>query len=308
MIPLDAKARLRGVYHALFSRGVPLHRDEGCTPFFIVGSGRCGTTLLRRILLASPEVYIPPENWSLGGMISDFRYYRWLMPWKALVFLSMGRHITGSQRWFDSPPTGLRKQLLSLPESQRSLARMIDETYRYHGREQNATFESWGDKTPMNVNHMEAILAVFPEAKFIHLIRDGADVVHSWSKLGRYEDDLRGAVERWEEAIEKAGEFKSSKPERLLEIKYEELVKRPRKVTRKVCMHTGIPYEEGMERRTDHVDEMEAAKSQRHYKNVFDSITEENISKGRRALTEDQREILRPQMNEKLIDLGYAPL
>lgn len=39
-------------------------------PFFIIGSGRSGSTLLRRILCANPELHIPPETYVLGPAIS----------------------------------------------------------------------------------------------------------------------------------------------------------------------------------------------------------------------------------------------
>ena len=308
MVSISVRSRLRCIYHALLTDGFPIGAEERLAPFFIVGSGRSGTTLMRRILLHSPEVYIPPENWSLGGIISDFRQYRWVMPWKNIVLMTMGRLVTGSHRWFESPPADLRKKLTSLPEAQRNLARLIDETYQYHGRKQNAVFESWGDKTPLNINNLEAILGVFPEARFLHLIRDGADVVHSWTKLGRYDGDPLGAAKRWRSAIEKATKFKKENPEKLLEIRYERLVKQPKEVTRQVCAHIGISYKEGMEGRFDHLNEMESAKSQSHYENVFGSITEENIGRGRSALKLRERESLRPLMNDKLIELGYEPL
>ena len=47
----DAARRLRG-------RGYPLHRREQFDPLFIIGSGRCGMTLLRRILQAGGEVHL----------------------------------------------------------------------------------------------------------------------------------------------------------------------------------------------------------------------------------------------------------
>src|SRR5204862_6929888 len=42
--------------------GRPYHGVQRCRPFFILGSGRCGTTLLRAMLEAHPDVHIPPEN------------------------------------------------------------------------------------------------------------------------------------------------------------------------------------------------------------------------------------------------------
>ena len=50
---------------------VPLNRDEGYRPFFIVGSGRSGNTLMRRVLQTSPELHIPPETFVLGDCIES---------------------------------------------------------------------------------------------------------------------------------------------------------------------------------------------------------------------------------------------
>ena len=55
-------------------------------PVFIVGSGRSGNTLLRRILNASNEIYIPPEMKMLNHIISIYHRYS-NAPWNELVNL-----------------------------------------------------------------------------------------------------------------------------------------------------------------------------------------------------------------------------
>jgi len=138
--------RVRGVGRVLTSQSVPMHRNERVRPFFIVGSGRCGTTLLRRLLQASPEVHIPPENWTFGACIADFRTYRARLPWDGLVDCLLCRHMLENDRWFNTPPSDLRPRLHTLDPEQRSLARFYDELYRYHGDACGAGFERWGTR------------------------------------------------------------------------------------------------------------------------------------------------------------------
>jgi hypothetical protein len=63
----SVQARMQGALR-LAKPFLPIHRNEDIAPFFVVGPGRCGTKLLRRLLQASPAVHIPPEDWSMGGL------------------------------------------------------------------------------------------------------------------------------------------------------------------------------------------------------------------------------------------------
>ena len=54
----------RALRYMRWPEAPPLHRDEQFEPFFVVGSGRCGTTLLRRLLMESSEAHILPKRGS----------------------------------------------------------------------------------------------------------------------------------------------------------------------------------------------------------------------------------------------------
>ena len=51
---------------SILIKGRPLHSTVRYMPFFIIGSGRSGNTLLRTILETHPEVHIPPETYVIG--------------------------------------------------------------------------------------------------------------------------------------------------------------------------------------------------------------------------------------------------
>jgi len=313
----SVRARQRGIFHLLrpsypIHRSdafeYPLHRQEPVEPFFIVGSGRCGTTLMRRLLQASPRIHIPPENWAMAHHVDAFRCYRGLLSWGDLVDLHLGKHSLDNDRWFDEPPIELRDHLRQVPWDERSLARLLDIVYRYHGRLQGAVFERWGDKTPLNVESMEGILDIFPQAKFIHLLRDGVDVVHSWAGLEKYAGEFVAAARRWKSAVTAAHDFEEHHPEQFLEVRYEDLCQAPKTALHKVCSFIDLSYEEDMLSRSDHFSEMETAQSIDHYQNAFESITTKSIGKGRRGLDSEQKGAIKPLLDAKLTDLGYAPV
>jgi len=60
--------------------------------------------------------------------------------------------------------------------------------------------------------------------------------------------------------------------------------------------------------RSDHYDEMETARSVGHYENAFRSITTDRIGKGRENLNTEQKEQIRPMLNDELVRFGYAPI
>jgi hypothetical protein len=278
------------------ARAIPLHRDEPIEPFFIVGSGRCGTTLLRRLSMASDEVHIPPENWKLSDVVTAFRRYRWVLTWKELVrlvsirFARQGTHHEGSaNRWFEADALyPVIDELASLPESEKSLARLVDGLYRHHGREQGATFTRWGDKTPLNVKWMPAIRETFPRGKFVHLLRDGTDVVSSWLNVGLY-SDIREPALRWKSAVTAARSFAEAHPSQCLEIRYEDMVRKPVEVVENVCRFLSLRFSPAMIEERSHQHEMSQATQLSHHENLFASISSEHIGKGHRRLSEEEK-------------------
>ena len=70
----------------------------------------------------------------------------------------------------------------------------------------------WGDKSPKNTYKLDDIHSVFPNAKYIHIIRHGADVVHSFLKSG-LRNDLVQTAYKWQRAVNLAQKFGSDHPD-----------------------------------------------------------------------------------------------
>jgi hypothetical protein len=98
-----------------------------------------------------------------------------------------------------------------------------------------------GDKTPLYVRHMPRVAATLPEARFIHLLRDGRDVALSWRKMWfAPSKDLRELVRLWASTVLNAhGEVPDGK---YLEVRYEELVRAPQTVLKTICTFIELEF------------------------------------------------------------------
>jgi hypothetical protein len=231
------------------------------------------------------------------------------LEWDQLVEITIAAHQHKTHGWFEviEDPTDLFDEVIGWPHSKRSLYRLVNRLYTYHGESVGAEFDRWGDKTPMNVKHMESILWAFPDAKFISMVRDGVDVVHSWLKRPDYED-LAGPARRWRRAVSTARKFSERHGDRIVEVRYEKLCQDPEEVVRDIYQFLDLSWREDLLTRSDHYGEMPKDQSVEHFENAFRPISTENIGKGRRNLTKKQKQMLAPLIDDLLVQIGYDPI
>jgi hypothetical protein len=207
-------------------------------PFpFVVGCERSGTTLLRLMLDANRDLAIPPESYfivdlhrrlsrygiegdvDLGVMAADLRGHRWFSAWELDL-------------------AGLQGRGQSFPDA----VRRIYETY---AAEQGK--HRYGDKTPAYVMHLPLLARLFPEGRFVHLIRDGRDVALSLADVSWGPGTVLDAAIQWRERVErgrKAGKALGS--ERYREVRYERLVEEPEPVLRELAEFLGLEFDPAM--------------------------------------------------------------
>jgi len=192
-------------------------------PFFVVGCPRSGTTLLQVLLDAHPRIAIPTEGHLFSrfgrifGRYGDLRQERNLR-----LFVSDVLH---DQR------IGLWKLDVSVPEFLRGLTTpsirgVFERVYELYARREGKA--RWGDKSPVHALHIRDIKQVFPEAKFIHLVRDGRDVAESTRRMPVGPKSMIGIARRWRRYVLAFREAKAWLPSGdALEVQYEQLVRDP---------------------------------------------------------------------------------
>jgi hypothetical protein len=203
---------------------------------FIIGMTRSGTTLLRLMLDSHPQLTIPPETHFIPDIIKLYHDGQTTPKEIADVMIS-------GRRWddFGIPPEKLRRELDRL----RPLVRPevpIRAFYRLYAKGQRKP--RWGDKTPGYATKMRRIQRVLPEARFIHVIRDGRDVALS---LKEREADLttEQIARRWRHRINRTRRT-AKHIDDYLEIRYEDLVADPEKTLSRICAHIDLSYSDKM--------------------------------------------------------------
>jgi protein-tyrosine sulfotransferase len=284
--------------------GYPLRGDRSYNPFFIIGSGRSGNTLLRRILCAHQDISIPPETYILGETIDLFRNYN-QMPWRDLVYFTLSQFQFHQEfKTFDINLSPLAHRLLYALPHEKSLAFILDSFYRYYAELKVGGCKRWGDKTPLNTYFLNKIFSVFPEGQFIHILRDGVDVVYSYIQIGRYQD-IASAAQRWMESVSAAQEFGRKHPDLFLEIRYEQLVSSPDKTIRRVCEFLGLSFGCHMLSSQETTNLMGDVTVYEHHRNVMEPISISSVGKGRKSFPAKDLEKIKSLIGDQLIKLGY---
>lgn len=212
------------------------------SPVFVVGMNGSGTTMLLDCLGRHPGLYAFPTEtrlipWLMArlptyGDLTDDGNFRHL--WDDVRRLPVFCQVNGNAE-------------VPLPEDwrehSRDLAAILDATYRFFARHEGK--RRWCEKTPQHVQHLESLAKLFPEARFIHVVRDGRDCAASFHRRWRRQPEL--TVFRWKKVV-MAGRWQGTRlgPERYLEIRYEDLTVQPEESLQRICEFLLLPFNAAM--------------------------------------------------------------
>ena len=101
----------------------------------------------------------------------------------------------------------------------------------------------WINKTPVYVSNLPLLQAVFPDLKFIHCLRDGRDVACSVVTRPWGPNTFAEVAPWWSEIVRRGCRFGEEHPEAYREVRYEDLVVRPREVLPGLQAWLGVPDE-----------------------------------------------------------------
>jgi len=149
-------------------------------PIMIVGSPRSGTTFLQSLLNAHPHIAIPPEEYIVLKLFKKYGSLGKITTQEKRAFVN-GLFLSSTFCFWNLKREHIEdtlesKEILSYQE-------LIQETYMIYARSLDESKTRWGIKNPFYVNQMEKLYGIFPNTKFIHIIRDGRDV--HLSKMNR---------------------------------------------------------------------------------------------------------------------------
>jgi hypothetical protein len=121
----------------------------------------------------------------------------------------------------------------------------------------------WGDKTPMYMQNLRLLERLFPDALFVHLIRDGRDAALSFLSMPKglmtetwmQPRDVAAFASQWRAEVKAAQRLgRRVEPERYLEVRYEELVGDVESALRRISAFARLSYEPAMADYAGNVD------------------------------------------------------
>jgi hypothetical protein len=211
---------------------------------FVVGSGRSGTTLLRAMLDSHPLLAVPDEV-SFIVRLSSPHYavrYGWPRRFDAAACTDLLLASGAFRRW-RLPEAEVRAALAAPAPT--DLPDVVRRVYALFAALQGKP--RYADKTPTHVLHLPRLGRLFPESRFVHLVRDGRDVALSYCSVAWGPSTVAEAAVEWRRRVaagRRAGRRLGAG--RYLEVPYESLVASPEPVLRKVCAFLALPYDPAM--------------------------------------------------------------
>jgi hypothetical protein len=226
-------------------------------PFFVIGSPRSGTTLLRLMLTSHPQLVVPPE---CGFAV-------WLHPmfgqWKAEEFRDRGHVLRFAEAvascrkfetWGISASHIAEAIVRDHPDSYGNACACI---YRAFCARIGKSTASWGDKNNYYLSHMSIIRTIFPQARFIHIVRDGRDIACSYREVmtirsnSPYRPLLPVAIdeiaEQWVHDIQTIRrQSKTMGSNSFMEVRYEDLTTHPKIELLRICAWLGVNFASAM--------------------------------------------------------------
>ncbi len=271
------------------NEGITSSEIEKLPMLFILGSSRSGTTLMQEMLDSHPQIVGPPE--------SDFILF---------LYPKFG----GIKRWTEKTVHDFVEDLFSLPRISKiwllNKANLFEELIRLReglnyqlackivflqkkNNKENILLIS--DKDPRNSYFANKLLGIFPEARFIHIIRDPRDVINGHIKRLKKKNTFF-ISRQWvglNQAIEKV---KEQFPQQFITVIYEKMVTNPNDTFKLLCEFLNVPYDNSIMKNkfAENVENLKEEAIFERYKEIHESllkpINASNIGKWKTELDE----------------------
>lgn len=215
-------------------------------PVLILGHGNSGTSILSRLLRNYLRVSFGTESQFIVRFANNLRSYGDLQNDTNL------RHLIqdiSRERWFQRchKKWGFEVDCDAVFDDvqTRTYRGVLDAVFLQLARH-NDMAPRWGDKTPEYTTQLDVIGPLFPDAKYIHLVRDGRDV--ALSLMGRFwgPRNIYTAACDWKNSVDAVDAFAATcAPGQFMTVTYEQLLTDPVSVFREFVTFLEIDDPDG---------------------------------------------------------------
>jgi hypothetical protein len=288
---------------------------------FVVGVSRSGTTLLRLMLDAHPDLTIPAETHFIPNVANVVDRAIEEGASTEVVRDRAIETMTGHPRWgdfrIDAAEVRARMERHDPLTAGDAIRAFYETCAEVEGKPR------WGDKSPPYTYKAPRIQRALPEARFIHIIRDGRDVALSLSEVSWGTDDVAEAAKKWASEVRKARK-RAKKLARgtYIEVRYEDLVTDPEPVLRKIAAFAELPWDDAMLNYTERAQErmrgemertlkplgggtITAEERTRQHQRLFEQPSASRAGRWRTDMSPESRKAFEAEAGGLLKKLGY---
>lgn len=286
-------------------------------PIFLLGSPRSGTTLLRLLLTAHPDIVIAPESsfltWFLGTY-GDWQVSDCDSP-RREKFVSDLMDARKFSTWGISAAEIDEAIRETLPTTYAELVAIPYERYCVKIGKPGAR---WGDKNNVHMDFVQPIADLFPDCVFLHIVRDVRDCFVSGQDIRTQGSDspftpqletdpaefARGWDEQNQNVVRNLNAFPSS---RWARIRYEDLVESPQRTLEPVLAEWGMEWSPAMLNfhEANRAQNLEPTETSDWKRLVSEPVTDSRVGRYRTALSDADITALNTAGHTTLDQFGY---
>ncbi len=223
-------------------------RQAGLRPIFVLGAARSGTTLLQSMIDAHPEIALVGELHFFDQILRLRETIPEPLDGKVSDRLRQGILACHAIRFVPEIESALDLALPRLAVAPRPtyglLFRLLLEAFQ-----EMRCAARVGEKTPNNVRYLAELVDLFPDARIVHILRDPRDSISSRIRYPFSSPSVIFNTLLWKIEMIYAFDFASAEgagEERYIEVRYEDLVREPERLLRRICQFIGVTYRAAM--------------------------------------------------------------
>jgi len=259
--------------------------------FFIIGRPRTGTTLLRSLFDAHPNVQIP---WECQFILNLYPRYGKITFWTKEI---LGRFYPDLLKQWQFSAWNIDhvklKSDLQACEGKTSYAMVCQVVYLNHiSFYPKETIRLIGDKNHGYTIYTHRLKKLFPDAKFVYILRDYRDNYQSVKNVDFELPVVSLVVFKWKYFYKKALQASKRYPESFYFIRYEDLVTDPGFHLQKICEFLDIPFVPEVfdfyKMKEKAEEKYPAEILRKHHKSLFNPVNTSRIGLWEKFMTERQ--------------------
>ena len=273
-------------------------------PVFLLSSERSGSNLMRVILDSHQDFSAPHSPHLIKTFVPLLSRYGDL------------RNSDNLSQLADDMRTVVEIQLRSWPfvpttpqivagVTEHSFAGLIRSIYRLAATEEGKKRSFIKDNGAIPL--ASELVTLFPNSKFIYLVRDARDVALSWKKSPGHPGGVKEAAKMWRNEQTDSLYFLSLvyQTDKVLLVRYENLIAAPQQEIARICRHINAPFDDNMLKFYEGKEAKTSADAAVGWKNLVKPILSGNTAKYKKELSRREQRQIESITAIPLTQLGY---